>query len=99
MIFAQHLVGSNCPHATRSGMPRLHRRAIERVKADAVIAVACTTLTASRAADAGDAIEESQYCRLLGTPGSHAAIGQAVKSENGMVCWKLHPSMSGYGRK
>jgi len=50
-----------------------------------------TTPTARRVADAGGAIEESRYCRLLGTSGAHAAIGQAVKLENDSVCWKLHP--------
>jgi len=50
-----------------------------------------TTPTARRVADADGAIEESRYCRLLGTSGAHAAIGQAVKLENDSVCWKLHP--------
>lgn len=52
---------------------------------------AYTASTGSRVADGNGAIEELRCCRLQGTSGQHAAIGQVVKFENGMICWKLHP--------
>ncbi|HEX6832451.1 MAG TPA: hypothetical protein VF132_02865 [Rudaea sp.] len=31
------------------------------------------------------------HWRLRGTSGAHAAIGEVLKIEDGMACWKLHP--------
>lgn len=33
----------------------------------------------------------SPYYRLSGTSGKSAVVGELLKSENGLACWKLHP--------
>jgi len=36
-------------------------------------------------------LAESVQCRLVGTRGSSSAVGEIVKLENGVACWKMHP--------
>ena len=34
---------------------------------------------------------DSSFFRLNGTSGKSAVVGEIVKAENGVACWKLHP--------
>lgn len=37
------------------------------------------------------AIQHSGYCRLHGTSGRYAAVGEVLEFEGELACWKLHP--------
>lgn len=41
--------------------------------------------------DATSPIGDSNYYRLTGTSGRSAVVGEILKAENGVACWKLHP--------
>jgi hypothetical protein len=36
--------------------------------------------------------DASRLCRLVGTSGAAAAVGEALESQNGFVCWELDPA-------
>jgi len=36
------------------------------------------------------------YCRLTGTSGGSAVVGEILKVENGAACWKLHPNYAAW---
>ena len=41
--------------------------------------------------DTPSPIGDPSYYRLSGTSGKSAVVGEILKAENGVVCWKLHP--------
>ena len=36
------------------------------------------------------------FCRLTGTSGNSAVVGELLKVENGAACWKLHPNYAAW---
>jgi hypothetical protein len=45
---------------------------------------------------AAPAGKDISFCRLTGTSGSQAVVGELIKVENGAACWKLHPNYAAW---
>src|SRR4051812_3952329 len=40
--------------------------------------------------------KDISFCRLSGTSGNSAVVGELLKVENGAACWKLHPNYAAW---
>src|SRR5437868_13419598 len=45
---------------------------------------------------AAPAGKDISFCRLTGTSGSQAVVGELIRVENGAACWKLHPNYAAW---